>query len=130
MNPHTARWQRKAAAGMVRAGATLVAGHSAHVFHGIGWEKGAPLVFDLGDAVDDYAVDRRLRNDLGVLALWRPWSAEAKLELVGLCLDYCCTGLAYGGDAEWIATRLTDASQRMGSTVERVGEQRFRVNSA
>jgi hypothetical protein len=29
------------------------------------------VLYDLGDALDDYAVDRELRN-LGILALWRP----------------------------------------------------------
>jgi poly-gamma-glutamate capsule biosynthesis protein CapA/YwtB (metallophosphatase superfamily) len=127
MNPHTAPWQARAAAEMVDAGATLVAGHSAHVFHGIGWQGGAPLLFDLGDALDDYAVDPGLRNDLGVLALWRPASEEAPLELVGLRLGYCRTGLADGADAGWIADRLEDACPPLGSTVERVAEQRFRI---
>jgi poly-gamma-glutamate synthesis protein (capsule biosynthesis protein) len=128
MNPHTAGWQRAAGADMLAAGATLVAGHSAHLFHGVGWRAGSPLLFDLGDALDDYAVDRRRRNDLGVLALWRPGSADAALELVGLRLDYCRTGLARGDDAEWIASRLADASPPLGSTVERLAEQRFRVS--
>jgi poly-gamma-glutamate capsule biosynthesis protein CapA/YwtB (metallophosphatase superfamily) len=128
MNQSTAGWQRRAAEAMVEAGATLVAGHSAHVFHGVGWEGGAPVLFDLGDALDDYAVDARLRNDLGVLALWHPASSEAPLELVGLRLDYCRTGLAYGEDAEWVATRLADACSPLGSSVTRVAEQRFHVS--
>jgi poly-gamma-glutamate capsule biosynthesis protein CapA/YwtB (metallophosphatase superfamily) len=129
MNPRTASWQVKAATEMMDAGATLVAGHSAHVFHGVGWKTGSPLLFDLGDALDDYAVDSRLRNDLGVLALWRPGSAEAPLELVGLRLDYCRTDLAYGEDAEWIARRLADACPPLGSSVERTDEQRFRITA-
>jgi poly-gamma-glutamate capsule biosynthesis protein CapA/YwtB (metallophosphatase superfamily) len=128
MNPDAAPWQVLAAARMIEAGATLVAGHSAHVFQGIGWHWGQPALYDLGDALDDYAVDSRLRNDLGVLALWRPENPAAPLELVGLRLDYCRTELAYGGDAEWIATRLAEACPPLGSAVERVGEQRFRVS--
>ena len=127
MNQSTAGWQRRAAAAMVEAGATLVAGHSAHVFHGAGWEGGRPVLFDLGDALDDYAVDARLRNDLGLLAIWRPGDADAQLELVGLRLDYCRTDLAQGDDAEWIARRLEDACPSLGTAVERIGEQRFRV---
>jgi poly-gamma-glutamate capsule biosynthesis protein CapA/YwtB (metallophosphatase superfamily) len=129
MNPLTAPWQAGAAAELIEAGATLVAGHSAHVFHGVGWEEGAPLLFDLGDALDDYAVDNRLRNDLGVLALWRPGDAEASLELVGLRLDYCRTDLAYAEDAEWIAARLGDACAPLGSEAERIDEQIFRVSA-
>jgi poly-gamma-glutamate synthesis protein (capsule biosynthesis protein) len=127
MNAQTVGWQRRAAAKLLDAGANLVAGHSAHVFHGIGWEGDGPVLYDLGDALDDYAVDRRLRNDLGVLALWLPGSAEAPIELVGLRLHYRRTELAYGGDADWISTRLADACLRLGTSVERLGEQRFRV---
>jgi poly-gamma-glutamate synthesis protein (capsule biosynthesis protein) len=130
MNPDTARWQRKAAGAMVASGATLVAGHSAHVFHGVGWANGSPVLFDLGDSLDDYAVDPRLRNDLGVLALWRPGGAEASLELVGLRLDYCRTGLARGSDAEWVAARLSRACASLGSSLDRVAEQRFLVSPA
>jgi poly-gamma-glutamate synthesis protein (capsule biosynthesis protein) len=130
MNPRTDGWQRKAAAEMLAAGATLVAGHSAHVFHGVGWEENSPVLFDLGDALDDYAVDPRLRNDLGVLALWRPGNAATPVELVGLKLDYCRTDLAYGKEAEWIAARLADACGSLGSSVERIAEQRFRVSRA
>ncbi len=127
MSPDTARWQRKAAARMLVRGATLVAGHSAHVFHGVGWQDGRPVLFDLGDSLDDYAVDPRLRNDLGVLSLWRPLDRDAPIELVGLRLDYCRTRLASGADAEWIAARLASACHSLGSTVEQVAEGRFRV---
>ena len=72
-------------------------------------ETRGPLLFDLGDALDDYAVDPRLRNDLGLLAIWRPGDPSAELELVGLALDYCHTRLAEGDDAEWIAARLERA---------------------
>jgi len=54
---------RRAAGALRAAGATLVAGHSAHVFHGVGDH----VLYDLGDFIDDYAVDPELRNDLGLL---------------------------------------------------------------
>ena len=66
-----------------------------------------------------------LRNDLGMMALWRPGVAE--LELVGLALDYCHTRLADGEDAEWIAARLGRACGELGTRVERTGTQRFAV---
>jgi poly-gamma-glutamate synthesis protein (capsule biosynthesis protein) len=127
MTSEPARWQRRAAESMQEAGADLVAGHSAHVFHGAGWGERGPLLFDLGDALDDYAVDARLRNDLGVLALWRPRDPAAELELVGLALDYCHTRLAEGGDAQWIARRLDRACGPLGTSVEQTAEQRFRI---
>jgi poly-gamma-glutamate capsule biosynthesis protein CapA/YwtB (metallophosphatase superfamily) len=128
MSPDPGRWQRKTASRMLSSGATIVAGHSAHVFHGIGWADGVPLLFDLGDALDDYAIDPTLRNDLGVLALWRPGDSQAPLELVGLRLDYCRTELARGRDAEWITARLARACESLGSLMDRVAEQRFRIS--
>jgi poly-gamma-glutamate capsule biosynthesis protein CapA/YwtB (metallophosphatase superfamily) len=126
MTPAPASWQRRAAETLVDAGADLVAGHSAHVFHGVGWSDNGPLLYDLGDALDDYAVDPVLRNDLGVMVLWRPGD-EGALELIGLRLDFCHTRLASGDDAEWIARRLVRACGGLGTRVERLGEQRFKV---
>jgi poly-gamma-glutamate synthesis protein (capsule biosynthesis protein) len=124
-----AKWQLRAAARFQARGANLVVGHSAHVFHGIGWGERGPILVNLGDALDDYAIDRELRNDLGLLALWRPGSTEEpELELVGLALYFCRTGLAEGADAEWIARRLEAACPPLGTSVERLAEQRFRIS--
>ncbi|HWI06407.1 MAG TPA: CapA family protein [Solirubrobacteraceae bacterium] len=123
MTTEPAAWQRRAGRELQAAGASLIAGHSAHVFHGVGWERG-PILFDLGDALDDYRIDPVLRNDLGLLAIWRPAIA---LELVGLRVRHCHTALAHSADADWIATRLTSACAALDTHVQRVGEQRFIV---
>jgi hypothetical protein len=121
------RWQRAVAAEVLRAGADLGGGHSAHVFHGIEQTEQGMVAYDLGDVLDDYAVDPVLRNDIGVLALWHVGAAGTWLELVGLGLDYCYTRLATGAEADWIADRLDTACGELGTSVERVDEQRFRV---
>jgi poly-gamma-glutamate capsule biosynthesis protein CapA/YwtB (metallophosphatase superfamily) len=93
---------RRAAASLVEAGATLVAGHSAHVFQGV---EGR-VVYDLGDFVDDYALDAELRNDLGLLWLVDLGrNGPVRMEAVPLKLEYCHTRVATGDDAEWIAAR-------------------------
>ena len=119
--------QRHLATQMQAGGADLVAGHSAHVFHGVGWGPRGPIAFDLGDALDDYRVDPVLRNDLGLMALWRPGDPAAELELVGLALEFCRTRLAAGAEAEWIGARLQRACEPLGTSVEQVAEGRFRV---
>jgi poly-gamma-glutamate synthesis protein (capsule biosynthesis protein) len=102
---------RQAAQALVDAGATIVAGHSAHVVHGV-----APRVlYDLGDFVDDYRVDRRLRNDLGLLFLLD--LTRDRLEAIPLKLEFAHTRLATGDDAEEIARRFTTASVAMGTEV-------------
>ena len=125
MTPRPAPWQRDLAQELLDAGADAVAGHSAHVFHGVEWTGGRPILYDLGDALDDYAIDPDLRNDLGVMALWRP--EESELELLGLRLEYCYTRLATDRDADWIAARLEAACADLGTAVTRTADQRFTV---
>lgn len=124
MGTSTQPWQRARAAELLAAGATLVAGHSAHVFHGVERHPAGYALYDLGDALDDYAVDPVRRNDLGLLAIWRP-AGDPELELVGLRLRYAHTGLACGQDADWIAARLASACGGGGIAIERVSENRF-----
>jgi poly-gamma-glutamate synthesis protein (capsule biosynthesis protein) len=105
---------RRAAAALRDAGATVVAGHSAHVFQAVDEH----VLYDLGDFVDDYLVDPELRNDLGVL-----WLVEldrdglARLEAVPLRLDFCSTRLATGDDAAWIRQRFVAACGEFGTAV-------------
>ncbi len=126
MTSRPADWQRAAAVEMCAAGADVVAGHSAHVFHGIAFEQRHPVIFDLGGALDDYRVDPVLRNDLGLLAVWDPLH-PGELDLSGLALEYCRTRLADAREADWIAARLERACGELGSSVSRVDTNLFRA---
>lgn len=96
---------------LVAAGASIVCGHSAHVVQPIGLIDGAPVCYDLGDLLDDYAIDPKLRNDLGLLALFRP---RERLELIPLRLDYTRTRVATGDDYARLVNRLLAAAERDG----------------
>jgi poly-gamma-glutamate capsule biosynthesis protein CapA/YwtB (metallophosphatase superfamily) len=99
---------RSAAAALLEAGTTLIAGHSAHAFHGV-----APRVlYDLGDFLDDYRVDPQVRNDLGLLFLIDLSSDRA--EAIPLKLEFTQTRLASGEDAAWIERRFIDACAKLG----------------
>ena len=103
---------RRAAGALVDAGATLVAGHSAHVFHGVAGR----VLYDLGDFLDDYAVDPALRNDLGLLFLVTlDQRGPSAIEAVPLALDYCHTRLADGDDAAWVRRRFRRACAELGT---------------
>jgi poly-gamma-glutamate capsule biosynthesis protein CapA/YwtB (metallophosphatase superfamily) len=105
---------RQAAEAMVQGGATLVAGHSAHVFHGVSGN----VLYDLGDFLDDYSVDPLLRNDLGMLFLVDLTPAgPVRLEAVPLALDFCHTRLARGEEAVWIRERFAAACAELGTEV-------------
>ncbi|NUP43929.1 MAG: CapA family protein [Nonomuraea sp.] len=105
---------RRAAAELTAAGADLVVGHSAHVFHGFTRH----VLFDLGDFVDDYAVHPALRNDLGLL--WRVTldrSGARETEAVPIALDCCHTRIADRAEHAWTAGRLTRACADLGTRV-------------
>jgi poly-gamma-glutamate synthesis protein (capsule biosynthesis protein) len=105
----------RAAAQWLRSiGADLVAGHSAHVFHGV---AGA-VCYDLGDFIDDYAVHPRLRNDLGLLFLITlDRHGPVALQAVPLALDYCHTRLARGDEHARICARFIRACRELGTDV-------------
>lgn len=106
---------RAAAEDLLTAGATLVAGHSAHVFHGV---RGTVL-FDLGDLVDDYAVDPVVRNDLGLFWLVTLDAAgPVSMRAVPLRLNYAHTELATGVDADQVRERFHRACERLGTPVD------------
>ncbi|MFG1855915.1 CapA family protein [Actinomadura geliboluensis] len=114
MTSEPPRYVRRAARSLVDAGASLVAGSSAHVFHG----AAPPVVFDMGDFIDDYIVDPMLRNDLGLLFLvtvdeGRP----SRFEAVPLRLDFARTECAEGADHAWITERFTAACRAFGTDV-------------
>ncbi|GAA0673192.1 CapA family protein [Kitasatospora atroaurantiaca] len=116
---------RAAAPVLLEAGATLIAGHSAHVFHGVADR----VIFDMGDFIDDYAVDGVLRNDLGLLFLvtfrglapapLRP----VRLEALPLFLDYCRTEAAHGRRRQWINDRFATACAEFGTAVSVEGDR-------
>lgn len=112
MTPAPVPHVRGSAGQLLEMGATLVAGHSAHVFQGVQ----GPVLFDLGDFLDDYAVDPLLRNDLGLLFLVTlDARGPVRLEGLPLKLDYCHTRVADGADAAWVGRRFLEACAEMGT---------------
>jgi poly-gamma-glutamate capsule biosynthesis protein CapA/YwtB (metallophosphatase superfamily) len=109
---------RRAATELRRAGTGLIAGSSAHVPHG----AADGVLYDMGDFLDDYAVDPHLRNDLGLLFLVTlvdgiPTEGEA----VPLVLDFCHTRLAEGSAARIVADRFAAACAALGGEAELIG---------
>jgi poly-gamma-glutamate capsule biosynthesis protein CapA/YwtB (metallophosphatase superfamily) len=105
---------RRAARALLQAGATLVAGHSAHVFHA----AQGNVLFDLGDFLDDYAVDPTLRNDLGLLFLVTlEERGPPRLEALPIALDFCFTRPANPEESSWIGERFAAACRAMGTDV-------------
>jgi len=102
---------RAAARALLEAGATVIAGHSAHVFHGLDRR----VLYDLGDFLDDYVVDPKLRNDLGLLFLVD--LAGIRLEAIPLKLEFAHTRLADRDDFAWVRHRFRAACAPFGTDV-------------
>ena len=109
---------RRAADALVGAGATLIAGHSAHVFDAVADR----VLVDLGDFLDDYAVDRELRNDMGLLCVVE-LAADGPRRIRALPLPRdCFTRRGTAAESGWIERRLVHLCARFGTHVERAGE--------
>ena len=78
--------------------------------------RGKPILYDTGDFVDDYAVDRALRNDLSALFLLhvRPPAVE-RIELLPVRIDRMQVNVARGDDREWFVRRLRELCAEMGT---------------
>jgi hypothetical protein len=111
---------RRGAAALQAAGATLIAGHSAHVPQG----PSGRTLFDLGDFIDDYAVDPGLRNDLGVLWLVT-LDAEGprRVEGVPLRLEFAHTRLAARDETRLLHSLLQERCAAVGSGVHQQGDR-------
>lgn len=123
MTPGPTPRVRTAAASLREAGVDLVAGHSAHVFHGADRpaDGRGVVLYDLGDFLDDYAVDPVRRNDLGLLWLVTVEPGRVLgVEALPLHLGLAATAPARGADRAWIADRLTRACAPYGTDVEDV----------
>jgi len=111
---------RRAGAALEASGATLVAGHSAHVPQG----PSGRTLFDLGDFIDDYAVDQVLRNDLGLLWLVTlDADGPRRVEGVPVYLDFAHTRLASDVEATLLLALLEERCAAVGSAVHRRGDR-------
>jgi poly-gamma-glutamate capsule biosynthesis protein CapA/YwtB (metallophosphatase superfamily) len=111
---------RHASAALEAAGATLIAGHSAHVVQG----TSDRTLFDLGDFIDDYAVDASLRNDLSLLWLVTlDVDGPVRVEGVPVRLELGHTRPATSIEATLLLALLEERCAAVGSTVRREGER-------
>jgi poly-gamma-glutamate synthesis protein (capsule biosynthesis protein) len=121
-------------------GVDIVHGHSAHNFQGVEVHEGSLLCYDMGDFVDDYAVDRELRNDRGFIFDVEVGAAAGsnagggskseggradgveRLRLVPTEIYDRAAHLADGEVAAWSRERMRELSAEFGTEFERAGE--------
>jgi hypothetical protein len=111
---------RRAASALEAAGATLIAGHSAHVPQGVS----SRTLFDLGDFIDDYAVDPLLRNDLSLLWLVTlDATGPLRVAAVPVRLEHAYTRPSNDIETTLLLALLEERCAALGSTVRRDGRR-------
>src|SRR5215204_716535 len=111
---------RRFARAVIDLGVDIYYGHSAHVFQGVEIYHGKPILYDTGDFIDDYAVNRKLRNDWSFF--FRVSVEEGRferLDLIPVKLSYARVDLATGGEREIILDRMEHLSAEMGTVFAR-----------
>ncbi len=114
---------------LAEAGADLIVGTSAHVVQGIEIYhpperpgRAVPISYDLGDYVDDYAVDAALRNDLSFLAVFDvDREGVRRIELHPVLIDGFRGQVnpARGTEAEAVMEMMARRCRKMGTAVTR-----------
>lgn len=109
---------RAFARALVDRGADVVHGHSAHLVQGVEVFRSRPILYDTGDALDDYAVDPVLRNDHGMLFhLAADADGPIALTMRPLRLSFAQVDLAEGETAAAINDRFRRLSAALGTTL-------------
>ncbi|MBI2340337.1 MAG: CapA family protein [Deltaproteobacteria bacterium] len=102
------------------AGVDLVHGHSGHVIQGIEIYRGKPIFYNMGDVIDDYAVDPVKRNDLACLAhVILVGDKVVRVEAIPTAIDHFRVGRATGENFDFVYERLKKLSGEMGTEVKR-----------
>jgi poly-gamma-glutamate synthesis protein (capsule biosynthesis protein) len=100
-----------------------VFGHSAHVFHGVEWRRGCPIIYAAGDLVDDYYVDPAFRNDHQLLfELELDGHDATRLVMRPLFISDCQVRPANEAQRHWIHAQMTRLCRDLGTRVEVDGE--------
>lgn len=112
---------RNFAYAVLNAGADLIHGHSAHMINGIELYKGKPIFYNMGDVIDDYAVDPVKRNDLSYIArvsIDKATLKPLKIELFPTLISNLQVNRARDENFKIIANRLKKLSKALGTRVK------------
>ena len=115
---------RQFAHAAIDSGIDLIHGHSGHVIQGIEIYKGKPIFYNMGDVIDDYAVDPVKRNDLACLAhVILVGDKVVRVEAIPTAIGHFRVDRATGENFNFIYERLKKLSGEMGTKIERKGDR-------
>jgi poly-gamma-glutamate capsule biosynthesis protein CapA/YwtB (metallophosphatase superfamily) len=103
---------------LIDAGADLIFGHSSHVFRGIEFYRGRPILYGTGNFIDDYAVDEIERNDYSFIFLIKPSGAAPwRLWLYPTMIHDFHASRALGEQARPMVDKMTELCTALGTPV-------------
>ena len=110
---------RDLAGAALELGVDILYGHSAHVFQGVEALEGRLVLYDTGDFVDDYAVDRELRNDWSFVFLVdvSPAGRIERLRMRPVRLQFARVDLASGEERRAICDVMRRRSAALGTVL-------------
>ena len=124
MVPEPSLLFRRIAHAAIEMGWKILFGHSAHIFQGIEFYRGCPILYAAGDLVDDYLVDPVLRNDHQLLfEMEIEHGAVQRILLHPVLIADCQARPATGAQYDFIASRITALCDAMGTQVNRFHER-------
>lgn len=124
MVPEPSPLFRRIAHAAIDIGWKILFGHSAHIFQGIEFYRGCPILYAAGDLVDDYMVDPVLRNDHQLLyEMEIERGAVQRILLHPVFIADCQARPATGAQYEFIAKRIAALCYPMGTQVNRFHEK-------
>ena len=108
---------------MIDAGADIIHGHSSHNFQGIEKYKKGLILYDVGDFVDDYRVDPKLRNDWSFLYfIVASKDGIEKLQLIPIKIANMQVNKAVNPEKINILNRMQMLSKEFGTAISDSGE--------
>ena len=101
---------------LIDAGASIVFGHSSHVFRGIEFYKKGVILYGVGDFIDDYAVDPIERNDQSFIFLVEVGAeGPERVRLYPTTISYCQAHRATQAEAPGIAAKMKKLCADLGT---------------
>jgi poly-gamma-glutamate synthesis protein (capsule biosynthesis protein) len=117
---------------LIEAGADVIFGHSSHVFRGIEFYKGRPILYSAGNFIDDYAINRVERNDQSFIFVIEVADGKPRvMRLYPTLIRGCHASLAQGVHALAIAEKMKELCSNLGThTAWNQGQQRLELEDA
>jgi len=101
---------------LIDSGVNIIHGHSAHIFQGVEIYQGCPIFYDTGDFVDDYYVDKTLRNDRSFFFITEyEKNALKRIRLIPTHIENCHVHLAKDEEKRATMKQMELLSKELGT---------------